>query len=104
MEISPLTPPAETSPQLRSKPTFDKRFDLRSFGEPLKALRAVPIVDAGEPLVDLRDFCPGVILHPGCLPFLREPVAGMVNSVQERLPAGHTLTVGTCLRTMEMQR
>lgn len=104
-----MTPPpningSETFPQLRSKPTFDKRFDLRSFGEPLKALRAVPIVDAGEPLVDLRGFCPRVILHPGCLPFLRETVAGMVNVVQDRLPDGYTLTIGTCLRTIEMQR
>ena len=104
METSPLTLPAETFPQLRSKPTFDKRFDLRSFGEPLKALRAVPIVDAGEPLVDLRDFCPGVILRPGCLPFLRETVANMVNEVQARMPEGHTLAVGTALRTLTMQR
>ncbi len=99
-----MTLPAETFPKLRSKPSFDKRFDLRSFGEPLAALRAVPIVDAGEPLVDLRDFCPHVILHSGCLPFLRETVAHMVNQVQDRLPESHTLTVGTALRTIEMQR
>ena len=86
------------------KPSFDKRFDLRSFGEPLKALRAVPIRDAGEPLVDLRTFSPSVILHPGCLPFLRETVALKVNGVQARLPEGCTLTIGTCLRTLEMQR
>ncbi len=89
---------------LSAKPSFDKRFDLRSFGEPLKALRAVPIRDAGEPVVDLREFCPGVILLPGCLPFLRETVAGMVNTVQSRLPEGHTLTIGTGMRTLEMQR
>ena len=98
--------PAENAPctAARSKPGFDKRFDMRSFGEPLKALRAVPIRDAGEPLVDLREFCPGVVLRPGCLPFLRETVARMVNGVQARLPEGHTLTVGTALRTLEMQR
>ena len=28
----------------------------------------------------------------------------MVNSVQDRLPPGHTLAIGTCLRTIEMQR
>ena len=97
-----MTVPAENS--RRAKPSFDKRFDLRSFGEPLKALRAVPIIDAGEPLVDLRDFCPSITLHPGCLPFLRETVANMVNEVQERLPDGLTLTVGTALRTLTMQR
>jgi D-alanyl-D-alanine dipeptidase len=94
----------ETFPLLREKPSFDKHFDLRSFGEPLKALRAVPIRDAGEPLVDLRQFCPTVILNPGCLPFLRETVANKVNQVQERLPEGHTLTIGTGMRTIEMQR
>jgi D-alanyl-D-alanine dipeptidase len=94
----------ETFPRLRSKPSFDKRFDLRSFGEPLAALRAVSVVDAEEPLVDLREFCPHIILNPGCLPFLRETVARMVNEVQERLPEGHTLALGTALRTLGMQR
>ena len=96
-----MIPPSKITPE---KPSFDKRFDLRSFGEPLKALRAVPIRDASEPLVDLRTFSPGVILRPGCLPFLRETVARKVNEVQARLPEGHTLTIGTCLRTLEMQR
>ena len=104
METSPLTLPRETFPQLRSRPTFDKRFDLRSFGEPLKALRAVSIRDADEPLVDLREFCPHVLLRPGCLPFLRETVANMVNEVQARMPEGHTLALGTALRTLTMQR
>lgn len=89
---------------LPEKPSFAKRFDLRSFGEPLKALRKVPIVDAGEPLVDLRNFCPTVILLPGCLPFLRETVAHRVNHVQRSLPEGLTLTIGTGLRTLTMQR
>lgn len=88
----------------RAKPSFDKRFDMRSFGEPLKALRAVPIHDAGEPLVDVRALCPTLLLQPGCLPFLRETVARMLNKAQEGLPAGHRLTVGTCLRTDAMQR
>lgn len=96
--------PRPDTPKLSAKPTFDKRFDLRSFGEPIKALRAVPIHDSGEPLVDLRTFCPDVILLPGCLPFLRDRVGRMVNQVQATLPPGHTLTVGTCLRTREMQR
>jgi len=86
------------------KPSFGKRFDMRSFGEPLKALRAVTIQDGGEPLVDLRTFCPDVVLRPGCLPFLRETVARKVNAVQMSLPPGHTLAVGTALRTLAMQR
>ncbi len=103
MTESLLFPP-KPFPKLLAKPSFDKRFDLRSFGEPLAKLRAVSIQDHGEPLVDLRAFCPNVILIPGCLPFLRETVGHMVNQVQESLPTGHTLTVGTALRTREMQR
>ncbi len=99
-----MRPPYPPYPAPLAKPSFDKRFDMRSFGEPLKALRAVPIQDYGEPLVDLREFCPTVVLNPGCLPFLRETVARMVNHVQELLPSGYTLAVGTGLRTMEMQR
>ena len=96
--------PPKPFPKLLIKPSFDKRFDLRSFGEPLAKLRAVPIQDHGEPLVDLRQFCPDIILSPGCLPFLRETVAHMVNQLQALLPEGHTLTIGTALRTREMQR
>jgi len=95
---------SETSAKQRIKPSFDKRFDMRSFGEPLTALRRVPIQDYAEPLVDLREFCPAVILKPGCLPYLRETVARMVNAVQDSFPAGLILTIGTCLRTVEMQR
>ena len=84
--------------------SFDKKYDLRSFGEPLKSLRSIKIVDSGEPLVDLRDVCPELILRPGCLPLLRQTVAGMVCQAQKNLPDGHRLTVGTCLRTLEMQR
>lgn len=98
-----MTSGRPTPPPL-AKPSFDKRFDLRSFGEPLRALRAIPIHDDGEPLLDLRDTCPTVELRPGCLPFLRETVCGMVNAVQLSLPPNHTLVIGTALRTMEMQR
>jgi len=85
------------------KPGWDKRFDMRSFGEPLRALRAIRIDDGGEPLVDLRVFCPDVLLKPGCLPFLRETVARRVNDVQRALPDGLTLAIGTALRTLAMQ-
>ena len=61
--------PPKPFPKILAKPSFDKRFDLRSFGEPLAKLRAVPIQDHGEPLVDLRDFCPDVILRPAACRF-----------------------------------
>jgi D-alanyl-D-alanine dipeptidase len=83
---------------------FDKRFDMRSFGEPLRRLRAVRIVDNGEPLADLREVCPELICRPGSLPLLRATVAAMVACVQRRLPEGHTLIIGTGMRTIANQQ
>ncbi|MEO7715870.1 MAG: M15 family metallopeptidase [Capsulimonas sp.] len=98
-----MTETASRYPKPITVHSFDVRFDRRSFGEPLSRLRAIPIIDSGEPLVDLRDACPDVVLRPGCLPFLRKTVAEMVNQVQAALPPGHKLAVGTGLRTWEMQ-
>jgi len=96
--------PAPVFPKPLLRPSFADRFDRRSFGEPMQKLRSIKIVENNEPLVDLRDACPDVILRPGCLPLLRETVAGMVSHVQRLLPPGHTLAVGTGLRTIEMQK
>lgn len=101
IEPLPLGPPY---PRPILTGSFDVKYDLRSFGEPLKALRSITIYDVGEPLVDLRDMCPELILRPGCLPLLRKTVAEMVCRAQANLPDGHRLTVGTCLRTIDMQR
>ncbi|MGO8670006.1 MAG: M15 family metallopeptidase [Capsulimonadaceae bacterium] len=83
--------------------SFDESFDLRSFGEPIKRLRAVAIHDTDEPLVDMRDLEHCVALRPGCLPLLRRTVARMVADAGRALPAGHRLFVTTCLRTPAMQ-
>lgn len=83
--------------------SFDKRFDMRSFGEPLGRLRSVQILDSGEPLVDLREVAPAVVCKPGCLPLLRRTVAQMTAIVADSLPKGISLTVGTALRTRQMQ-
>lgn len=83
---------------------FDRKLDRRSFGEPLSALRSVKIVDNGDPLVDLRDIYPHLPLRPGILPFLRATVAAMVNEAHRALPEGYTLSIRSCLRTLEMQR
>jgi D-alanyl-D-alanine dipeptidase len=95
--------PSPTYPRPILTGSFDKRFDLRSFGEPLKRLRSIKVVDIGEPLVDLRDLGSELIFNPGCLPLLRRTVANMVIEVQKSLPEGHRLAIGTCLRTTEMQ-
>lgn len=92
------------TPLVMGRSGFDRRFDRRSFGEPLSALRSIPIVDSGEPLVDLRNVAPHILLEPGCLPLLRERVAQMVIHAQSLLPSDHFLVVGTCLRTVDMQR
>jgi D-alanyl-D-alanine dipeptidase len=71
--------------------------------EPFAALNRIPIIECGEPLVDLRDACPTVILRPGCLPYLRRTVASMLNRAQDALPPGYRFTVSTALRTLKMQ-
>ncbi|MBC8102890.1 MAG: hypothetical protein H7Z41_09915, partial [Cytophagales bacterium] len=57
----------------------------------------------GEPLVDLRNACPHVVLRPGCLPYLRRTVAAMLSRAQDNLPPDYRFTVSTALRTIEMQ-
>lgn len=65
-------------------------------------LGRIPIRECGEPLVDLREACPGVLLT--CkLPFVRASVAEMVRKAQDALPDGIRLKIHTALRTMEQQ-
>jgi D-alanyl-D-alanine dipeptidase len=63
----------------------------------------VPLLESGEPLVDLRAHCPGVKIARRCLPFLRVTAAELLNRAAELLPAGHTFLVRTALRTIEIQ-
>lgn len=79
------------------------KVELKGAPEPFALLNRIPIRDNGEPLVDIRDACPRVILRPGCLPYLRSGVADMLNRAQDALPEGHRFTVSTALRTLEMQ-
>jgi zinc D-Ala-D-Ala dipeptidase len=72
--------------------------------EPMAALNRMPLRESGEPLVDLRRHCPSVRIARRCMPFLREPVADMVNRAQAALPQGLRLWVRTALRTVEVQR
>lgn len=72
--------------------------------EPIAALNRVPLVECGEPLVDLRVFCPGVRIARRCLPYLRRTAAEMLNQAQDTLPPGYRFWVTTALRTLEMQQ
>ncbi|MEO7720256.1 MAG: M15 family metallopeptidase [Capsulimonas sp.] len=84
----------------------------RSFGEPLTKLRAVPIVDNGEPLVDPRTLSPRVAFsekHPAfehmkCVPHVRKSVAEMIASAAEALPPEVTLQIFEGYRPMAQQR
>ena len=71
--------------------------------EPFALLNRIPIYEIDEPLVDLRDACPDLILSPGCLPYLRQTVAAMLNRAQDSLPEGYRFRVTSALRTLDMQ-
>jgi D-alanyl-D-alanine dipeptidase len=79
------------------------KVELIGSPEPFAALNRIPIFECGEPLVDLREACPKVLLKPRCLPYLRRTVAAMFNRAQDSLPDGYRFTVSTALRTLEMQ-
>lgn len=79
------------------------KVELQGSPEPFHRLNRIPIRALDEPLVDLRSVCPVVLLRPGCLPYLRAPVAQMLNAAQDSLPAGYRFTVSTALRTIDMQ-
>jgi len=72
--------------------------------EPIAALNRVKILETGEPLVDIRDFCPNVRVVESACPYLRRTVAEMLNRAQASLPPGYRLHVGTALRTLSMQK
>lgn len=79
------------------------RVEMQGSPEPFAALNRIPIHECGEPLVDIREACPRVVIRPGTLPYLRQTVAAMLNRAQDSLPPGHRFTVHTALRTLEMQ-
>lgn len=72
--------------------------------EPIAALNRVKILESGEPLVDIRDFCPAVEVLERVCPYLRRTVAEMLNRAAASLPAGYRFQVGTALRTLAMQK
>ena len=83
---------------------------MKGSPEPIAALNRVRILESSlslserEPLLDIRDGCPNVVLSEHVCPYLRGPVAALLNKAQDSLPAGYRLKVGTALRTLSMQR
>lgn len=79
------------------------RDQARGLREPgISRLSKVPIVECGEPLVDIREACPGVHVSAP-LPWARERVASMLSHAARALPSGLALLVTTAMRTMDMQ-
>ncbi len=83
-----------------------------SFGEPLTRLRAVPIEDNGEPLVDPRTLSPRVHFaqkHPKFedmkrVPVVRRRVAEMLAEAAEALPQGTDIILIEGFRPLAQQR
>lgn len=72
--------------------------------EPIAALNRVCIVESGEPLVDIRIACPGIVIREECCPFLRTTVAAMLLQASSALPDGFRFYVSTAMRTLAIQR
>jgi D-alanyl-D-alanine dipeptidase len=79
------------------------KVELQGSPEPFHLLNRIPIRECGEPLVDIRDACPKLVLRPGCLPYLRVTAAAMLNHANDSLPTGYRFAVSTALRTIDMQ-
>lgn len=72
-------------------------------GESISALRNVATQDTGEPLVDLRSSCPGIIIDTDSLGkrrlkrerslYVRKTVARMLRRAHKKLPKGLTFKV-----------
>jgi D-alanyl-D-alanine dipeptidase len=84
----------------------------RSFGEPLIKLRAVPIHENGEPLVDPRTLSPRIhfaLKHPKFAemprtPKVRKHVAEMLARAAQSLPDNVDLTIIEGFRPLAQQR
>ncbi|MHB1461046.1 MAG: M15 family metallopeptidase [Armatimonadota bacterium] len=72
--------------------------------EPIAALDHVRLVENGEPLVDVAEYCPNIIIHEHCVPLVRLTVAKMLQQADSALPDGLHLWIKTGLRSLERQR
>ena len=73
--------------------------------EPVALLDRVPLVECGEPLVDLRLAAPSVrVGYDRTIPYCRQAVAHMVQKAAEALPAGMFLAVTDAWRPFQRQQ
>src|SRR5471030_963096 len=89
------------------QPTIDfsafTTADVPASHEPFRLINRVPIVDNGEPLVDLRETNPQLTFNDYCLPYVRAGVAEALKAATRNLPEHLELRVFTALRTLEQQ-
>lgn len=81
-----------------------KFIDYPFRAEPIAALNRVRLVENSEPLVDVADYCPNIIIHEQCVPLVRLSVAQMLHCADSALPNGLHLWIKTGLRSLERQR
>src|SRR5437763_1805583 len=73
--------------------------------EPVAALDRVPLEENGDPLVDIREVAPElVIVRPQTIPWCRKRVAEMARDAAHLLPEGFKLGITDAWRPIERQR
>ena len=83
-------------------------------GEPINTLRRIATRDNGEPLVDLRKFCPWIVIDKDSLGKrrmrtegsvkVRKTAARMLSHAHKKLPKGLTFKVQDAWRPINVQR
>jgi D-alanyl-D-alanine dipeptidase len=107
-----VTVPALPAPAQRDQERPRRRYPEWAIGgEPLHLQRRIKIVECGEPLVDLREVCPEVLLAipPERLEmyatatYLRKTPAEMLKRAAAALPPGYRLRVSSAHRPIWAQ-
>jgi len=77
--------------------------DVPSAPEPFRLLNRTPIVDNGEPLVDLRENHLELSFADYCFPYVRAGVAEALFAASRKLPSHLEIRIFTALRTLDQQ-
>ena len=84
------------------KPKWDR---TKGRPEPIRALNLIPEHENNEPLVDIRDYAPNVVMaRQQVIPYVREQVAKMVHEASLRIPEGMRLGLVEGWRPLQRQQ
>jgi len=73
--------------------------------EPIRLLNRIREIENGEPLVDMREVAPSIVMfRPQVIPYVRERVAQMCQEAAEKLPKGYHLGLVEGWRPIERQQ